>query len=67
MFFRSKEYTYKEIIELFCYLACRPTKIINLSPMLLGLYARMYPEWRRFVYTKDLIHLVNIKYLLIYS
>lgn len=50
-----KEYNYREIIELFCYLACRPVKIINLPPLLLNLYARMYPEWRRFVYTRDLI------------
>lgn len=59
LFYRPTQYTYKEIIELFCYLSCRPNKTINLPPLLLTLYARMYPEWRRFVYTKDLINVVS--------
>ena len=62
LYIRPKEYSYKEIIEVFCYLACRPAKMINLPPILLSLYARMYPEWRRFVYTIDLIKVVRKRY-----
>lgn len=57
--FGPTEYTQREIIKLFCYYACRPERIINLPPFILNLYARLYPEWRRFMFTRDLIQQVK--------
>ncbi len=52
-----------EIVEIFCYFACRPYNPINLPPLLMNLYARLNPEWRRFLFTRELIKQVNLKFI----
>ena len=53
------QYTLHDIIKIFCYLTVRPEKIVNLSPLLFWLYARLYPEWRRPLFTRDLIKMLQ--------
>lgn len=48
-----------EIVKIFCYFACRPYNPINLPPLLMNLYARLNPEWRRFLFTRELIKQVK--------
>jgi len=57
--FGPNQYTMQQIIEIFSYLSVRPAKIINLSPPLFWLYARLYPEWRRHLFTRDLIRMLG--------
>lgn len=54
-FLGSKAFAQRQLIEYFMQQTLRHHPIINMPPLAMFMYSRMFPEWRRPIYTRDSI------------
>ncbi len=52
-FIGPQAYTFRQLTEYFSRHTLRQHPILNLPPLLMLLYSRMFPEWRRPVFTRN--------------